>query len=89
MPQYFYTGSRKAQILHTRLPTNCSLDLFMKNITDSPLCSCGSVEDAEHFFFHCHKYLAQRNEVLNSISLTLSSLTRRVNTSCRNNQNKL
>ena len=57
VPQHFYTGSRKAQILHTRLRTKCSslnLDLFMKNITDSPLCSCGSVEDAQHFFFHCH-----------------------------------
>ena len=72
MPQYFHTGSRKAQILHTRLRTNCSslnLDLFMKNITDSPLCSCGSVENAQHFLFHCHKYQAQRNELLNSISL--------------------
>ncbi|MCW4344426.1 MAG: reverse transcriptase domain-containing protein [Candidatus Thiodiazotropha endolucinida] len=72
VPQYFYTGSRKAQILHTRLRTHCSslnLDLFMKNITDSPLCSCGSIEDAQHFFFHCHKYQAQRNVLLNSISL--------------------
>ena len=72
VPQYFYTGSRKAQILHTRLRTNYSslnLDLFMKNITDSPLCSCGSVEDTQHFFFHCHKYQAQHNELLNSISL--------------------
>ena len=41
----------------------------MKNITDSPLCSCGSVENAQHFFFHCHIYQAQRNELLNSISL--------------------
>ena len=72
VPQYFYTGSRKARILHTPLRTNCSslnLDLFMKNITDSPLCSCGSAEDAQHFFFHCHNYQAQRNELLNSISL--------------------
>ena len=72
VPQYFYTGSRKAQILHTRLRTNCSslnLDLFLKNITDFPLSSCGSVEDAQHFFFNCHKYQAQRNERLNSISL--------------------
>ena len=33
---------------------NCSylnFDIFMKNITDSPLCSCGTVEDAQHYFF--------------------------------------
>ena len=41
----------------------------MKHITDSPLCSCGCVENLQHFFFHCHKYQAQRNEFLNSISL--------------------
>ena len=53
-PKHFYFGNRKAQILHTRLRTGCSslnLDLFLKNITDSPLCNCGSIEDAQHFFF--------------------------------------
>ena len=41
IPIYYYTGYRKAQILHTRLRTNCSclnLTLFQKNIVDSPLC---------------------------------------------------
>ena len=48
IPKHFYVGSRKAQVLHTRLRTNCSslnLDLFLKNISDSPLCRCGSVEN--------------------------------------------
>ena len=44
--KHFYVGKRKkTQILHTRLRTNCSslnLDLFMRNISDSPLCQCGS-----------------------------------------------
>lgn len=34
-PKYYYTGSRKAQLLHTRLRTNCSSlnnDLFLKKI---------------------------------------------------------
>ena len=39
----------------------------MKNITDSPL--CGSIEDAQHFFFHCHKYQAKRIELRMCISL--------------------
>ena len=54
VPKYYYTGSRKAQILHTRLRTNCSslnMDLFLKNISDSPLCRCGTLENAQHFFF--------------------------------------
>ena len=43
VPKHYYSGMRKAQILHTRLRTNCSslnLDLFLKNISDSLLCRC-------------------------------------------------
>ena len=71
VPKHYYTGCRKGQILLTRLRTNCSslnFDLFVKNISDSPLCLCGSIENAQHFFFHCTKYLAQRNELINAIS---------------------
>ena len=53
VPSHFYVGHRKLQILHTRLRTKCSslnYDLFIKNIVDSPLCRCGKVENAEHFF---------------------------------------
>ena len=63
IPKHFYVGKRKAQILHTRLRTNCSslnLDFFMRNISDTPLCQCGSVENAQHFFFHCRNYDASR-----------------------------
>ena len=71
VPNYYYHGNRKAQILHARLRTGCSslnLDLFYKNITDSPLCLCGSVEDPQHFFFHCRFYQAHRNILLNAIT---------------------
>ena len=71
VPKYYYVGNRRAQILHTRLRTNCSslnIDLFNKNISDSPLCSCGSIEDAQHFFFHCRHYTVQRNALLNAVS---------------------
>ena len=81
VPKHFFVGNRKAQILYTRLRTNCSslnLDLFLRNISDSPLCQCGSVENAQHFFCHCRYYQAQRNELFNygvtvSNSFTLSS----------------
>ena len=45
--KYYYSGNRKFQILHTRLRTNCSSlsnDLFLENISESPLCHCGNVE---------------------------------------------
>ena len=61
-PRYFNTGSRKAQILHTRLRTNYSslkLYLFLKNIAETHLCSCGSIEDTQHYFFHCSNYQVQ------------------------------
>lgn len=70
-PQYYYTGSRRVQVLHTRLRTNCSslnLDLFLKNISETPLCSCGSIEDSQHYFFHCPNYQTQRTALINTIS---------------------
>ena len=70
VPDHYYIGSRKAQILLTRIRTNCSslnLDLFVKNITESPLCRCGSIENAQHFFFHCKYFEVQRRELLNAI----------------------
>ena len=70
-PKYYYAGSRKAQIFHTRLRTNCSslkLDFFLKNMSDFPLCLCGSVEDAKHFFFHCGNYQLHRTVLLDAVS---------------------
>ena len=54
-----------------RLRTNCSslnFDLFVKNIVDSPLCLCGSIENAQHFFFYCTFYQARRNELINAVT---------------------
>ena len=70
-PKYFYIGERQAQILHTRLRTKCSSlnhDIFLKNLTDSPLCRCGSIENAEHYLLQCILYRQQRIEMLNSVS---------------------
>ena len=49
-PSIIIQGCRRGQILLTRLCTNCSLlnfDLFVKNISNSPLCLCGSIENAQ------------------------------------------
>ena len=69
----FYTGSRKLQILHTRLRTGCSSlnhDLFVKSISDTLLCSCrsGDVENAEHFFLSCNFYREYRIELFRIVS---------------------
>ena len=72
VPKYYFYGVRKAQILHTRLRMGCSslnLDLFLKNITDSPMCQCGSIENTQHFFFHCNFYQRQHTILLNSAAI--------------------
>ena len=64
-------SDRKSQILHTRLRTNCGSlfnDLFLKNISESPLCSCGSVENTQHFFLRCPRYIEHRTLLLNEVS---------------------
>ena len=63
VPKYYYSGKRQLQILYTRFRTNCSSlnnDLYLKNITDSPLFRCGSIESTYHFFFQCSYYTPQR-----------------------------
>ena len=50
----FSFGSRRAQILHTRLRLGCSsLNFHLHGrIVDSPLSICGSVETVNHFLLH-------------------------------------
>ena len=72
VPDHYYIDSRKTKIFHTRIRTDCSsmnLDLFVKNIIESPLCHCESIENAQHFFFHCKYFEMQRRALLNAISL--------------------
>ena len=71
VPKYFYCGSRRGQILQTRLRTNCSSlnnDLFEKHITDSPQCICGNLENAYHYLFECPLYARQRATLQNTIT---------------------
>ena len=55
MPKYFYVADRRPQVLHTRLRTKCSAlnyEIYLKNLTDTPLCRCGNIENSEHFFYN-------------------------------------
>ena len=71
MPNYYNSGNRKLQILHTRLRSSCSSlsnDLSLKNISESPLCLCGNVETTEHYYMHYWIYEAQRAELSQTVS---------------------
>ena len=81
VPKHFFHGERKLQILHTRIRTNCSslnYDLHSKNMSDSPMCACGLLENAKHYLLHCTIYTRQREVMIQSISrlsvVTLSIL---------------
>ena len=65
-------------MFNTRLRTNCGSlnnDLFLKNISESPLCSCGSVENTQHFFLRCPRYIEHRTLLLNEVSSTSQFLS--------------
>ena len=72
VPNYFYVGNRKAQILHTRLRLHCSSlnsDLHNNHITDNNRCSCGEIENAEHFLLNCLNYTDIRNSTIERLTV--------------------
>ena len=77
-PFYYYTGSRRGQILHSRLRMQLSSlnqHLCRKNIVDSPSCICGLTESTTHYLFHCPRYTAQRQMYINSINVPINLTT--------------
>ena len=70
IPSFYYEGERNSCVQHARLRMHCSHlneHLFSKNLIDSPLCSCGSIEDTYHFFLTCPLYLEHRFELYNQL----------------------
>ena len=71
IPPYYFTGSGKLQVLHTRLRTesSCLKDhLFSKNIVNSKTCQCGLVENNTHYLLQCQRFTAQRELLLASMA---------------------
>ena len=70
-PKLFFGGKRLGQIYHARLRMRCSFlnaRLFSENIIDSPLCVCGSFEDAQHFLLSCTHYKFLRQQLVNRVT---------------------
>ena len=68
-PSYYYAGARDGQIYHTRLRTSCSTlnhHLYSKNIIQSLLCSCGVVENTNHFLLE--RYDEIRHKMIADVS---------------------
>ena len=71
IPKFYYVEDRRSQILHTRLRTKCSslkYDIYLRNITDSPLCCCRNIENSEHYLLQCRLYHQPRIEMLQYLS---------------------
>lgn len=83
IPEYYYSGVRLDQILHTRLRTECSSlnqHLFKRNLVLSPNCACGDVENNEHFLLVCPRYNVIRNDLLNTISNLITTAIQNIST---------
>jgi len=70
VPLFYYEADRQTCVYHARLRTHCSNlneHLFTKNIVNSPLCTCGDIEDTYHFFLYCPLYTRSRFELYNQL----------------------
>ena len=58
VPNYYYFGQRKSQVIHTRLRLNCSSlgsDLLNNHISENANCLfCNVPETVEHYLLHCN-----------------------------------
>lgn len=69
-PKYYNSGTRLGQILHARLRLGCSSlnqGLYRISIVETPLCTCGSVENVSHYLLTCSNYMQSRQQFLSDI----------------------
>mgnify|MGYP001591838763 CR=1 FL=1 len=69
----YYYGKRWPSIHHSRIRIGCSKlknDLFSNlRVIDEPYCICGSIEDANHFFFGCPNYIDLRLNLFSIVAI--------------------
>ena len=70
-PSYYASDNRRLSVLHERICYNCSnLNYVLYNnfLRPDPICSCQvEPENAEHYFLRCHKHIAQRLVLFDSM----------------------
>ena len=74
-PVYYSLGSKKGNILHTKLRLGMSdlnAHLYSIQKSETPLCSCSNIiETTNHFIIHCTLYAQQRNTLNDTLSSIL------------------
>ncbi len=71
VPKCFYHGSRKLNILHTKLRLGCSdlnADKYQIGVSDTDLCHCGEVENADHYLLNCGTNLVSKVIMIDSVT---------------------
>jgi hypothetical protein len=67
----YYAGTRRGNILHSRLRLSCSdlnSHLADNNLVESPACRCGNwQESVKHYLLDCSEYDDQRDTLVESI----------------------
>ena len=70
-PLFYFSGSRKCQIIHAQLRLKCSSlkeHLYLNHVVEDAKCECGHrVESPEHFFWHCTIFNAERTATIDSL----------------------
>ena len=70
-PVFYNVGTRRLNILHTKLRYSCSAlnhDLHRVNLVESPAYSCGHhSENVFHYFFECPIYTTFRENMLSHL----------------------
>jgi hypothetical protein len=49
--------------------------IFSLKVIDDPCCICSNeIEDCNHFFFHCHLYIVERNHLLSQLTNVVGNI---------------
>jgi hypothetical protein len=74
VPQHYSIGRRESQVIYTRLRMGCSnlnSDLYNNYVSETNLCTCGQIENANHYLLYCPLYKLLRDATLFSIPFHL------------------
>ena len=72
--EFIKLDSRLGQIVHARIRMGCSAlnsDLFLKNIVNSPHCTCGAIETPTHYLLNCPHYNIPRQRHIFALNLPI------------------